>query len=73
MKALKIVAVVLIVLGGIGLAYGSFTYIQSTHTAELGPFELSVKDKETVTIPVWAGMGAVVAGGILLLYTGRKR
>lgn len=36
-----------------------------THDAKLGPIELSVKDKETVNIPVWAGVGAMVAGAIL--------
>ena len=72
MKPTQIIAIVLIVLGILGLAYGSFTYVKATHTAKLGPFEMSVKDKETVNIPVWAGAGAVVVGGILLLYAGRK-
>jgi len=59
-------AIVLIVAGGLGLAYGSFTYTKETHQAKLGPIELSIKDKETVNIPVWAGVGAIVAGVILL-------
>jgi TRAP-type C4-dicarboxylate transport system permease small subunit len=63
---LKIVALVLIVAGIIGLVYGGITYTKSTHNAKLGPFELSIKDKETVNIPVWAGVGAIVVGGALL-------
>jgi TRAP-type C4-dicarboxylate transport system permease small subunit len=63
---LKIVALVLIVAGIIGLVYGGITYTKSTHNAKLGPFELSIKDKETVNIPVWAGVGAIVVGGVLL-------
>ncbi|HEX4956452.1 MAG TPA: hypothetical protein VF017_23950 [Thermoanaerobaculia bacterium] len=66
MNALKIVAVLLIVAGIIGLIYGGFTYTKSTHDAKIGPVELSIKDKETVNVPVWAGVGAIVVGGVLL-------
>ncbi|HEY2917444.1 MAG TPA: hypothetical protein VGK77_00475 [Candidatus Binatia bacterium] len=66
MDAVKIVAVVLIVAGILGLAYGSFSFTKETHEAKIGPLELSVKEKETINIPVWAGVGAIVVGGILL-------
>lgn len=66
MNAVKMLAIALIVAGGLGLAYGSFTYTKETHQAKLGPIELSIKDKETINIPVWAGVGAIVAGVILL-------
>jgi hypothetical protein len=67
MSALKIVAILLIAAGIIGLVYGGITYTRTTHDAKLGPFEVSIKDKETVRVPVWAGVGAIVAGGALLL------
>jgi LPXTG-motif cell wall-anchored protein len=67
MSALKIVAILLIVGGIIGLVYGGITYTTTTHDTKIGPIELSVKDKETVNIPVWAGVGAIVVGGALLL------
>ena len=66
MNALKIVAIILIVAGSLGLVYGGFTYTKDTHEAKLGPIELSVKDRETINIPVWAGVGAIAAGVILL-------
>src|SRR4026209_2434312 len=66
MNAIKMAAIVLIVAGVLGLAYGSFSYTKETHEAKLGPLELSVKDKETVNVPVWAGVGAIVIGGLLL-------
>ena len=66
MSTLKIVALLLIVAGVVGLMYGGITYTKTTHEAKVGPFELSVKDKETVNIPVWAGVCAIVVGGILL-------
>jgi hypothetical protein len=72
MNAVKIAAIVLIAAGVLGLVYGSFTYTKETHDAKLGPLELSVKDKETVNIPVWAGVGAIVLGGGLLLVGGKK-
>jgi len=67
MNAMRIAAIVLIVAGALGLAYGSFSYTKETHEAKLGPLELSVKDKETVNVPVWLGVGAIVAGVVLLV------
>jgi hypothetical protein len=72
MSAIKMAALVLIAAGVLGLAYGSFSYTKDTHEAKLGPLEVSVTEKETVNIPVWAGVGAVVVGGALLLVSGKK-
>ena len=71
MSALKIVAILLIVAGTIALAYGGITYTKTTHDAKIGPIELSIKDKETVHVPVWAGAGAILLGGVLLLARGK--
>lgn len=65
MSAIKILAMVLIVAGILGLVYGGFTYTKESHDLKLGSLELSVKDKETVNIPVWVGTGAIVAGALL--------
>jgi len=67
MNPVKIVAIVLIVAGILGLAYGKFSYTKETHSASIGPIDFTVKDKETVNIPLWAGVLAIVAGGLLLL------
>ena len=72
MSVVKIVGIALIVLGALGLVYGSFSYTKETHEAKLGPIELSVKDKETVNVPVWAGVGAIVIGGVILLFGSKK-
>jgi multidrug transporter EmrE-like cation transporter len=72
MNPIKMAAIVLIVAGALGLAYGSFSYTKETHEAKLGPIQLSVKEKETVNIPVWAGVGAIVIGGALLLFGSNK-
>ena len=71
MSSTKIIAIVLIVAGALGLAYGKFSYTKETHDAKIGPVELSVKDKETVSIPLWASVAAIAVGGVLL-FVGRK-
>lgn len=67
MDAPRLAAIALIVAGVLGLVYGSFSFTKETHEAKIGAIELSIKDKETVNIPVWAGVAAIVLGGGLLL------
>ena len=66
MNTVKMLAIVLIVAGALALVYGGFTYTKETHQAKIGPIELSVKDTETVNVPAWAGVAAMVAGAFLL-------
>jgi hypothetical protein len=73
MSANKIAAILLIVAGVLGLAYGNFSYTQQTHEAKLGPIELSVQERQTVNVPVWLGVGAIAIGGALLLFGNKKR
>ncbi len=73
MSAAKIAAIVLIGAGILALVYGGFSYTRETHEAKLGPLELSVEDKERVNVPVWAGVGAIVVGGALLLMPSTRR
>jgi hypothetical protein len=69
---MKILAIVLIVAGVLALVYGGFSYISDSHTTKLGPINLTVKDKERVNIPVWAGVVAIAIGGAMLLFAGKK-
>ena len=66
MNSIKTLALVLIAAGVLALLYGGFTYTKKTHATKIGPLELAVKEKETVNVPVWAGVGAIVVGGALL-------
>jgi hypothetical protein len=59
---------VLIVAGILGLVYGKFSYTKETHDVKLGRLHLSVKEKQTLKVPAWAGVGAPVAGGLLLFW-----
>jgi len=72
MSIVKIVAIVLIVAGIIGLVYGKFGYTKETHKADLGSIQLSVEEKHSVNVPLWAGVGMIVVGGVLLLVPNKK-
>jgi multidrug transporter EmrE-like cation transporter len=72
MNSIKMAGIALIIAGALGLAYGSFSFTKQTHEANVGPLKLSVTEQETVNIPVWAGVGAIVIGGALLLVGGKR-
>jgi len=72
MSALKMTAIVMIVAGIWGLSYGSFSYTKETEEVKLGPIELSVKEKKTVNVPIWAGAGLVAIGSGLLIVGNKK-
>lgn len=72
MNAIRIAAIALIVAGVLGLVYGGFTYTKETHEAKVGSLALSISEKQNVNVPVWAGVGAIVIGGVLLI-AGSKR
>jgi TRAP-type C4-dicarboxylate transport system permease small subunit len=68
MNATKIIAVILIAAGTLGLAYGGFSYTKESHEVKVGPIDLSVQEKKRVDVPVWAGAAAIVIGAGLLLF-----
>ncbi|MBU4518385.1 hypothetical protein [Hydrogenophaga sp.] len=72
MNATKLIALVLIAGGALALIYGGFSYTQDSTAVKLGPLELTVKEKKTVNVPLWAGLGAIVVGGLVLVMGGRK-
>lgn len=73
MNPIKIVGALLIAAGVLGLVYGGFSFTKETHDLKLGPIELAVKEKQSVSVPVWAGVAAIVVGAGMLLVGGRKR
>ncbi|RPH43265.1 MAG: hypothetical protein EHM86_01455 [Desulfobulbaceae bacterium] len=72
MNAIKMAAMVLVVGGFLGLLYGSFSYTRETQEAKFGPIELSIADKQTVKVPIWLSVGALLAGGGLLIFATKK-
>jgi hypothetical protein len=73
MNGTRILAIVLIVAGIAGLIYQQFSYTKETHQAKIGPLELSVKEKETVSVPLWASVGAIGIGVVLLIGGSRRK
>jgi TRAP-type C4-dicarboxylate transport system permease small subunit len=72
MNPTRLVAIALVLAGVLGLVYGSFSYTKDTTVVKLGPLEISAKEKQTVNIPMWAGIGAIVVGGLLLVVGNKK-
>lgn len=73
MNTVKLFAIVLIVAGALGLAYGGFSYTKDKTAVKIGSLELSIKEKETVNVPMWAGIGAIAIGGLLLVFSSRRK
>ena len=73
MSAAKIIGVLLIAAGAMGLLYGSFSYTKESHTAKLGPLAITVQDRETVVVPVVASIGSIVLGVFLIVAAGRTK
>ena len=73
MNGIKMAGIALIVAGVLALVYGGFSYTKETHEAKLGPIQLSVTEKETINVPVWAGVAAIAIGGALLVFGGTKK
>ena len=72
MNGIKLIGAALIVAGVLGLGYGGFSYTKDTTAVKVGPLELTVQEKETVNVPLWAGIGAILVGGVLVAMGGRK-
>ena len=68
----KLIAIALIGLGALGLAYGGFTYTKERHTAEIGALHVTLDEKARVNVPVWAGLGGVLVGVMLLVVPRRS-
>jgi len=67
MNVTKILGIILLVAGTLGLLYGHFEYTKETHEGQFGPFKFSIVEKETAVIPGWASIAVMVAGVVLLI------
>ena len=72
MNPTKIIAIILIVAGGLGLAYGGFSYTKESTGLKLGPIELKVEEKQNVNVPLIVSAGVIAIGIFLLVGVGRK-
>ena len=72
MNPTKLIGIIMIAAGCLGLIYGGFTYTKETTGLKLGPLEVKVQEKQTVNIPLVLSAGAIVLGVFLLVVGGRK-
>lgn len=72
MNPTKLIGIILIAAGCLGLAYGGFSYTKETTGVKLGPIEIKVQERETINIPLIASAGAIAIGIFLLVAVGRK-
>jgi len=72
MKPATLVAIVLIVLGILALAYQGITYTTREKIVDLGPLKASVDKQKTIPLPPILGAVAL-AGGVVLLVVANKR
>ncbi|RZI85681.1 MAG: hypothetical protein EOP38_04250 [Rubrivivax sp.] len=72
MNMVKMIALVLIVAGTLGLVFGGVSYTKEHQAAKLGPIELSMSQKETIAIPTWLSVGAIVVGVASLFISTKK-
>ncbi len=72
MNSLKMAGLAIIIAGALGIAYGGFSYTKDTTAVKLGPIELSVKERETINVPLWAGIGAIAIGAALFGFGSKK-
>ena len=72
MNLTKLIAIVLIAAGGLGLAYGGFSYTKETTGMKFGPIELKVEEKQNVDVPLLVSAAAMALGVFLLVAVGRK-
>ncbi len=72
MNGTRILALILIVGGGLALAFGGFSFTKDSTAVKVGPLEVNVKEKKNVNIPLWAGVGAIVIGGVLFVVGGKR-
>ncbi|MES2715042.1 MAG: hypothetical protein V4795_04720 [Pseudomonadota bacterium] len=72
MNAIRLLAIVAVVVGVLGIGYGGFSYTKESTIAKVGPLELKAEERKQVNLPLWAGVALVVVGGGALVLGGRK-
>lgn len=72
MSGKKLIGMVMIIAGALALAYGGFSYTKETHNMDIGSLQMSVDEKEYVNVPIWAGIGGILVGGVLLAWRSKS-
>jgi len=71
-SGLLFIAIVLIAIGVVSLAYQGITYTTREKVLEVGPIKATKEKKRTIPLPPILG-GLALAGGVVLLVAGARR
>ena len=71
-RGTKVLGVALLALGLLVVIFRGFSYTEERHSADLGPVEIEVEERERVDVPLWLGVALVVIGGGLLVFPARR-
>ena len=72
MKSISWFGILLIVFGGLALAYQGFTYTHQEKVLDVGPIHATADKHDRVSIPPFVG-GLALVGGIALVLVGVKK
>lgn len=67
MNSSKIIGIMLIVAGALGVVYGGFSFTKETTGLKIGSMELKVQEQETVNVPMVVSAGVIALGVFLLM------
>jgi uncharacterized membrane protein len=71
-KPIMWVGILLVVLGGLVLAYQGFNYTHQEKILDIGPIHATAEEHDRVSIPPVIG-GLALVGGVVLLVVGAKK
>ena len=72
MNTTRLIAIILIAAGALGLVYGGFSHTKETTGVKLGPLELKVQERERINVPLIVSAASIVIG-VGLLVVGRNK
>lgn len=72
-RNMKMIGLILIIAGAIGIIWGGIGYIKDRDTTHIGPVDIVVEEKGRVPIPPLVGVAALVAGGLMVGMSSRRK
>ena len=72
MKPIVLIGILLVILGGLALAYQGINYTRQEKVLDVGPIHATAERHERVPVPPILG-GLMLAGGVALLVIGARQ
>jgi drug/metabolite transporter (DMT)-like permease len=69
---MRMIGILLIIVGVIGVVWGGVTYIKDRDTTHIGPVDIVVESKDRISISPVVGVAALVVGGLLVGVSSRR-